>query len=82
MNNTITESLETGEFRTLLVALRDKIAAVIDEGCSPRDLVGSSRRLIDLAQEVRALDAVEDNPRLRTLRTVLERDEPFDPAAI
>ena len=74
------EALETGDSRTLLVAMRDKIAEVIDGGVSPRDLASLSRRLLDLAQEVRALDAVVDHPRGRVLRSVQElADEKFDP---
>lgn len=72
----ILEAAESGTHRDLLVALRDHIAARIDEGISARDLVGLSRRLIDLAAEVRGLDA-RSKPNL----TVVE-DEPFDPEAV
>ena len=72
---TILEAAERGTHRDLLVALRDHIAARIDEGVSARDLVGLSRRLIDLAAEVRALD---DNER-PAFRVV---DGRFDPGAI
>ena len=72
---TILEAAERGTHRDLLVALRDHIAARIDEGVSARDLVGLSRRLIDLAAEVRALD--ERGPDLRVVE-----DEPFDPKAV
>lgn len=57
---TVLEAAEGGH-RDLLVALRDLIARRIDDGCSPRDLVGLSRRLLDIAAEVRALDA--ESPR-------------------
>ncbi|MGY1845523.1 hypothetical protein [Modestobacter sp. SYSU DS0875] len=67
-----------GDYRELLVALRDLIARRIDDGCSPRDLVGLSRRLLDLAAELRAVDA--DSSEHAPLRVV--SDEPFDPAAV
>ena len=38
------------------MALRDRIAAVID-GASPRDVVGLSRRLLDISGELTAMDA-------------------------
>jgi hypothetical protein len=84
MTNLI-EALESGDYRTLLVAMRDKLAETIDEGVSPRDLASLSRRLIDLADEVRNLDRIgtdENNlpMRVRTLRRV--QDEAFDPAAV
>lgn len=73
---TVLQAAESGH-RDLLVALRDLIARRIDDGCSPRDLVGLSRRLIDLAAEVRAIDAESAYPSLRVVS-----DEPFDPAAV
>jgi len=77
------EALETGDNRTLLVAMRDKIAQTIDEGVSPRDLSSLCRRLIDVANAVRALDAAADADEglpIGKLRAVL--DEKFDPTAI
>jgi hypothetical protein len=56
------EALEPGDQRSLLVATRDKLAETIDAGVSPRDLASLSRRLIDLAKEVSALDDA-DAPR-------------------
>ena len=63
--------------------MRDKLAEVIDGGVAPRDLASLSRRLLDLAREVRAIDAVEDNPRGRVLRAVQELDdEKLDPEVV
>lgn len=72
---TILEAASKGRHRDLLVALRDHIAARIDEGVSPRDLVGLSRRLLALAAEVRALDHGA-GPRLQVV------DGPFNPEAV
>lgn len=46
--------------RELLVALRDKIAARLDEGVPPRDLASLSLRLVNLVDEIAALDAKEN----------------------
>lgn len=74
----VLEAANTGDYRALVVALRDHIARQIDDGCAARDLVGLSRRLIDLAADLRAHDAREGGPDA-PLRLV---DAPFDPAAI
>ena len=44
-------------YRDLLVALRDSIAGQIDAGVPPRDLASLSRRLLEIAAELEALDA-------------------------
>jgi len=43
--------------RDLLVALRDKIAGEIDRGVPARDLASLSRRLLEIAEQIEALDA-------------------------
>lgn len=49
---------EAGERRDLLVALRARIAADIDDANTPpRDLAALSRRLLEIAREIEALDA-------------------------
>lgn len=45
-----------GSYRDLLVALRDSIAGQIDEGIQARDLASLSRRLLEIAAELEALD--------------------------
>ena len=55
------------------MALRDHIAGVIDDYCSPRDLVGLSKRLADLVMEIERPD-VDEKP--RGLHIV--EDGPFD----
>ncbi|WP_139244715.1 hypothetical protein [Arthrobacter woluwensis] len=40
-------------------ALRDKISMDIDNGVPPRDLAALSKRLVDLAKEIEALEAKE-----------------------
>lgn len=46
--------------RTLLEALRNKIAKEIDEGVPARDLASLSKRLLEINQELDALEKVED----------------------
>lgn len=48
----------SGDQRDLLVALRARIARDIDSDKTPaRDLAALSRRLLEIAKEIRALDA-------------------------
>jgi hypothetical protein len=72
---TVLEAVTSGTYRDVLVALRHRIARAVDDGCAPRDLVGLSRRLVDLAAEIEALDA------RRPLR-LLPPDEAWDPEAV
>ncbi|WP_144627603.1 hypothetical protein [Arthrobacter woluwensis] len=52
-------SAATKSHLLLLCALRDKIADQIDTGVPPRDLAALSKRLVDLAKEIEALEAKE-----------------------
>lgn len=49
-----------GSRRDLLVSLRDKIAAEIDDGVPARDLASLSLRLLAIASDIEAIDAGED----------------------
>jgi len=46
--------------RELLTALRDKIAADIDDGVPARDLASLSKRLLDISKELDDLATAED----------------------
>lgn len=47
----------SGDHRSLLVAMRDRIAeAVKNPDCPPRDLASLTRRLQDIAKEIEAID--------------------------
>lgn len=76
----IAEAAESGTHRDLLVALRDFIARTIDEGCAARDLVGLSKRLVDLTNELRAIDLDDETD--KRLRLVPNDDETFDASSI
>ena len=58
-DGTISAAAATGR-RELLVALRDSIASRLDEGVPPRDMASLSLRLVNLADEIDALDAKEN----------------------
>jgi hypothetical protein len=55
---TVKAAAEDGDRRDLLGALRARIAADIDNpNTPPRDLAALSRRLLEIAKEIEALDA-------------------------
>jgi hypothetical protein len=55
---TVKAAADSGERRALLVALRARIATDIDSSNTPpRDLAALSRRLLEIAKEIEALDA-------------------------
>ena len=43
--------------RELLIALRDKIAAEIDDGVAARDLAALSRRVLEITDQIEEMDA-------------------------
>jgi hypothetical protein len=54
----VKRAADSGERRHLLVALRGRIAADIDNpGTPPRDLAALSRRLLEIVKEIELLDA-------------------------
>lgn len=77
---TITEAATAGDHRELLVAMRDRIAKTVeDPACPPRDLASLSRRLMEIAKDIEALDlaAKQEGKRAGNVS-----DEAFDAAAI
>jgi len=57
---TVKSAAESGIQRDLLVALRSRIAADIDNPNTPaRDVAALSRRLLEIARELELLDAAE-----------------------
>jgi len=58
---TVAQAAAEGSHLELLVAMRDRIAkAVSSEDCPPRDLAALTRRLQDVAAEIKALKDAED----------------------
>ena len=57
---TVAEAAASGDQRSLLEAMRDRIAvAVTSPGCPPRDLAALTKRLADIAEQLKALDLQE-----------------------
>lgn len=54
----VTEASKGGSIRELLVATRDRIAIAVEDTNTPaRDLAALSKRLMDTAREIEAIDA-------------------------
>lgn len=76
----IVDAARGGKQRELLVAMRDRIARTVeDPTCPPRDLASLSRRLMEIAKDIEALDlaAKQEGKSGRAVK-----DEPFDASAI
>jgi hypothetical protein len=57
---TVKAAADSGNRRDLLVALRSRISTDIDSPATPaRDLAALSRRLLEIAKEIEAIDAEE-----------------------
>lgn len=79
----VTQAAKSGSHRDLLVAMRDRIAeTVTNAACPPRDLASLTKRLQDIANEIEAIDAREDDEapgRLRELEAALREIQPEHP---
>lgn len=76
----VAEAAKTGNRRSLLVAMRDRIAkAISDPDCPPRDLASLTRRLQDIAKEIDQLDLQGDGAGSVVANT---DDERFDPTSV
>jgi len=67
----------TGSRRAVLVALRDRIAAAMDDGMSSRDMPANARLLGEVMREIEAIDLADDEESTPTVQ-----DQPFDPEEI
>jgi len=53
----VAEAAASGDHRSLLVAMRERIARTVSNpDCPPRDLAALTRRLQDISKEIEALD--------------------------
>ena len=77
---TVTQAASDGSTRELLVAMRDRVARAVENPDTPaRDLAALTKRLMDIAREIKAIDTqdtAEAGGRIDT------RDEEFDPSTI
>ena len=76
---TVAEAAKTGDHKALLVAMRDRIAVTVaDPDCPPRDLAALTRRLNEIAKELRALELAEKQEADESVPD----DEEFDAASV
>lgn len=76
----VAAAAETGNHRTLLVAMRDRIARTVsDPKCPPRDLAALTRRLQDIARE---LDQIDQRNRQEEGGHEFVEDVYWDPEAL
>jgi hypothetical protein len=74
----VSKAAATGTQRELLVAMRDRIAVTVQDDSTPaRDLAALTRRLMEIAKEIEAIDTRE-----RESGESDVGDEPFDAAAL
>lgn len=77
----VTQAADSGTQRELLVAMRARIAKTIeDPKCPPRDLSSLSRRLIEIAREIEAIDSDGGGDDIG--EAAATPDEAFDPSAV
>lgn len=54
---TVAQAAASGDHRSLLVAMRERIALTVSNPeCPPRDLAALTRRLQEIAKEIEAID--------------------------
>lgn len=76
---TVSEAASSGDHKALLIAMRDRIALTVqDPECPPRDLAALSRRLADIAKEIKGIELAER----QEADEEMPDDEDFDPAAV
>jgi hypothetical protein len=57
---TVAQAAESGSYKELLIASRDRIAKTVDDPkCPPRDLAALTRRLNDIGKELEAIAVAE-----------------------
>ena len=75
----VTKAAAEGTRRELLVAMRSRVATAVEDGGTPaRDLAALTRRLMEIAREIEAIDAAEHEE----LGASATPDEAWDGAAI
>lgn len=55
---TIREAASSGSRRDLLAAMRDMVAGELDAGVPARELASCTRRLLEIAKEIEAIDSL------------------------
>jgi len=78
--HTVTSAAADGSRRDLLVAMRSRVATAVEDPNTPaRDLAALTRRLMELAKDIEALDAAAEQEAQRGDEA---EDGKFDASAI
>lgn len=77
---TVSQAAEGGDRRELLVAMRTRIAKAVEDPNTPaRDLAALTRRLLETAKEIEAIDAAAAGDKSVVVNT---SDEAWDSSAV
>jgi len=79
----VTEAAAQGSRLDLLVAMRSRVATAVEDPDTPaRDLAALTRRLLEIANEIAAIEAQQELAEDSIAAAAAMPDEPFDSAAI
>jgi len=77
----VTQAADAGTHRELLVAMRGRVAKAVEDPNTPaRDLAALTRRLIEIAREIEAIDARAGEGELGDAASTPDAD--FNPEAL
>lgn len=80
--NSVTNAASDGSRLDLLIAMRARVAAAVeDEKTPPRDLAALTRRLLEIANEIASIEAQLELAEDSVAVAVAMPDEPFDGAS-
>jgi hypothetical protein len=83
MGTSVTEAASQGSRLDLLVAMRSRVATAVEDPDTPaRDLAALTRRLLEIANEIAAIEAQQELAEDSIAAAAAMPDEPFDSAAI
>lgn len=83
MVTSVTEAASEGTRLELLVAMRSRVAsAVEDPNTPPRDLAALTRRLLEIANEIAAIEAQAELSEDSVAAAAAVPDEPFSSVAV
>lgn len=77
---TVTDAASLGSRRDLLVSMRSRVATAVEDFATPaRDLAALTRRLMEIAKEIDAIDVISKQ---ESEENATSADEEFDSSAI
>jgi hypothetical protein len=83
VGTSVTEAASGGSRLDLLVSMRARVAeAVEDPSTPPRDLASLTRRLLEIANEIAAIEAQQELAEDSIAAAAAMPDEPFDSATL